>query len=966
MENTRRGKVVGLAAAGTVLAAWVGCAPPKTYEGVSSALTPGTWTPVNLPFPSGSAPGTIALLTDGRVLLSGVGGSMPSNAWWAFKPQDNTGSYQNGSFTRLQDSPLGRWAHPSYMLPDGRFWTGGGEDVSSGTTRAEDEIYDPVTDHWTVAPDMPQEIADTPTALLGDGRILVLSHVSHNSYFFTSFGLPPSWSPAPSWSPNIGDPELSTLLLQDGSVLAGSRAFQRYQPWSNSWVNVTPPPGGDGVFMLANGSDEMGPMVLLPDGRAMVLGASLKSGLYNPATDGWTMAQDTPPGPNGETYTHADCSAATERNGRVLAVASTDPVGEGLGQSALHEYDPASDTWTQLIPPFTMGVPNTILLLALPSGQIWVSGNGSSNAWLYTPASGPQDAWRPIAVSVSGPDFGIFQIQGSRLFGVTTGADFGDDNKLATNFPIVSAQDDAGNIWYGRTMNFGDTTPRSDYTTQSFYFTLPDSMPDGSYMLHVAASGMYDLGTFGDNLRVTFGGPRIVSISGPNVLAAGQNAVATVTLDRPAPAPDGTIVQLKSNDPSGNMVGFQNSIVIPAGGTSGTVMLSGLSQAATGADTISASALGNARFAAKTVIGWSVASVSGPPYAYGANSTNWTVTIDSPAPSGGVVVNLQSTNTALVMVPPTVTVLAGQTSAPFPVTVVDPNAGEARINASLVNSFQSAPFGWFLSTLSGPGTASGASSVTWAVTLNNLTSPGGLVVNLQSSNPNVATVPASVTVPGGQVTATFPVTVVTAAAGETTITATLNDSFINQVFGRALTGLGGPQITGPGTSVIWSVTIDGASSTDTVINLQNDNPTTATVPATVTVPAGQTIAYFAVTANNLGAGPANITATLGGSSVKVRFGYLITSHTVSPRPLATGQTGIGAVTVNPAVLADGLTLTLTDPHPSVATISTSTLTFAPGTTTATYGVTAVSAGTSFIKALLGQQQLGFVVTVVNP
>ncbi len=81
-----------------------------------------------------------------------------------------------------------------------------------------------------------------------------------------------------------------------------------------------------------------------------------------------------------------------------------------------------------------------------------------------------------------------------------------------------------------------------------------------------------------------------------------------------------------------------------------------------------------------------------------------------------------------------------------------------------------------------PATVTGGSSSLGTVTLSSYAPPAGVVVALQSSNP-AATVPASVTVPGGQRSATFSVTTtdvpaastatISATAGGVTQTATL-------------------------------------------------------------------------------------------------------------------------------------------------------------------------------------------------
>src|SRR5262249_42478051 len=144
--------------------------------------------------------------------------------------------------------------------------------------------------------------------------------------------------------------------------------------------------------------------------------------------------------------------------------------------------DPAVNDWT-----FIDNVPGSIpidsltLFLALPNGQIWVSGTGDAHPWLYTPAGTPQPSWRPTITSVSGPAFaggpafGAFTLSGVQLNGLTTGADFGDDNKMATNYPIVWLTDGAGHVTYGRTFNFDQMAPRPNWAGSAL-FTVPSDL----------------------------------------------------------------------------------------------------------------------------------------------------------------------------------------------------------------------------------------------------------------------------------------------------------------------------------------------------------------------------------------------------------------------------------------------------------------------------------------------------------
>jgi hypothetical protein len=107
----------------------------------------GQWTQVTNP-PSGTNPSTCLLLTDGTVMCQA---NEVSGKWLQLTP-DNTGSYENGKWTSLKDTPQGtdtsfgaggscapRQYAPRYyasaVLADGRVVVIGGEDNSNGRTR---------------------------------------------------------------------------------------------------------------------------------------------------------------------------------------------------------------------------------------------------------------------------------------------------------------------------------------------------------------------------------------------------------------------------------------------------------------------------------------------------------------------------------------------------------------------------------------------------------------------------------------------------------------------------------------------------------------------------------------------------------------------------------------------------------------------------------------------------------------
>lgn len=149
----------------------------------------------------------------------------------------------------------------------------------------------------------------------------------------------------------------------------------------------------------------------------------------------------------------------------------------------------------------------------------------------------------------------------------------------------------------------------------------------------------------------------------------------------------------------------------------------------------------------------------------GGTSSTGRVSLTAGAPSGGAVVALSSSNPAAASPPASVTVPAGQTSATFTVltSAVEANT-TATITATYNGTSRSATLGVnaadgpALSTLTlQPTSVQGGSSSMGTATLTGPAPAGGAVVALTSSNTAVATVPGSVTVPGGQTSATFTV-----------------------------------------------------------------------------------------------------------------------------------------------------------------------------------------------------------------
>jgi photosystem II stability/assembly factor-like uncharacterized protein len=152
-----------------------------------------------------------------------------------------------------------------------------------------------------------------------------------------------------------------------------------------------------------------------------------------------------------------------------------------------------------------------------------------------------------------------------------------------------------------------------------------------------------------------------------------------------------------------------------------------------------------------------------------------------------------------------------------------------------------------------PSVLYGASS-TGTVTLATPAPAGGIAVTL-SSDSEVATVPAKVTVPAGVTSASFTISTnpITRAV---TVSATLDGltaSATLMVYKTTLYFLQlSPTSVPSGTSSTGTVGLSAAAPVGgAIIALSSSNPAVATVPATVTVPAGATRATFTVSTGSV-------------------------------------------------------------------------------------------------------------------
>ena len=332
-----------------------------------------------------------------------------------------------------------------------------------------------------------------------------------------------------------------------------------------------------------------------------------------------------------------------------------------------------------------------------------------------------------------------------------------------------------------------------------------------------------------------------------------------------APA-DGAVVSLTSSDP--DLFSVPASVTVPPGEwtvdfpltVTGLVFTDGHHPRR---GTLRASWAGGWGEASLVAFRPDVTSVALSPAAVvGGNQATGTVRLWGPAyPTGQTIVTLEST-LSNITVPPTVTIAPGASTATFPIAttpVTQPTTGTIRARLTTLSDHQmSNPeqrTADLLLTLSGLGLActpteiAGGYSVSCQVSLPGSPAPaGGTIISLSSSS-GVVAVPASVTVPEGQLAKTFSVTttptvstttgVVRATLGAEVAEVTLTVRQPTLTYLDSLYGNSGPGVTVEGGSPIHaSVRLDGYAPAGGILVQLSSASTMVTLPPSVLIPEG--------------------------------------------------------------------------------------------------------------------------------
>jgi hypothetical protein len=454
-------------------------------------------------------------------------------------------------------------------------------------------------------------------------------------------------------------------------------------------------------------------------------------------------------------------------------------------------------------------------------------------------------------------------------------------------------------------------------------------------------------------------------------LKGGQGGIATVNLAAPAPA---TLrVALSASHPN-LFSSLPSSVVISSGSTSAQFpFVTSTSVSATTAVTLTASYgasaanLGLSVSPPAAAIPPAVSLALSPMSVSGGSPSTGTVTLQSAAPAGGASVQLSSSNTSVAAVPATVTVPAGATSASFTVTTLGVSASTTVTIGALLHLSPSVAL--TVTAGSGPpptpaapqllSPANGAKPAQ-PITFDWTDVPNAATYTIQIDDSNVFSSPLVVneSVSASQFTRGgfavrrhwWRVRGVNSAgvAGPWSVVRRFDPQAGTAAPALSTVTVSPASVVGGSSSSGTATLTAAAPSGGALVTLTSSQTGVATVPASVTIPAGSTSATFAVATSVV---TTSTTVTLSGTyagatrsaSLVVTSKPQLNGLSLSPASVVGGNSSQATVTLSAAAPAGGAVVSLSSSS-GVATVPAS-VTIPSGSTSATFSMATQSVST---------------------
>ena len=457
-----------------------------------------------------------------------------------------------------------------------------------------------------------------------------------------------------------------------------------------------------------------------------------------------------------------------------------------------------------------------------------------------------------------------------------------------------------------------DNIPNTSYSLQ-----LGDSMPQGTWFVRVQAVDANRIAGVPSNVQtfvLSFNAPLPPP---PTPLSPVNGATAPLPItfkwtDVPNPQPSGYTIEVATDPGFANIAFLNNQITgpqytvtsLPAGTLYWRVnSMQGDSAPNTAAVTAWSQ---TASFVVPSTPTMASLQLTINPASAGDSETLY-VQFTGPAPSGGTVVNLTSSNPTAAPLPATFTMPAGfafgqvfftvgQTNAATPVTLT----GTLNSGSSASVSFTVNPPSLQSLTVFSPIT--GGVPTSGIVQLHGVAPGSGVSVALSSSS-GAVNPPASVTVPGGSLSVSFniPTSAVTTPTNAT-LTATYQGQSssapltLNPQVAPASISLSPSTVSGSNGSFA-TVTLASPVAYDVQLPISTSNPNVTTINNFVTIPAGANGGF------NINVTPVNTTTnvTISVSGAGVTKSAVLTVQPAGAPPPPSGPT-LSSLTLNPSTV----------------------------------------------------------------
>ena len=500
-------------------------------------------------------PGTMVLLTDGSVLFADHGADQTgSSNYWILKP-DNKGNYSTGTWSKTGSLQSG-YAPDNKgggLIADGRVVVVGGDrngaNVFVGINQGS--IYDPLSKTWSVL-NPPNDgkgqfttIADAPSLILANGQFMFGpsgngDHGAQNQKQIAILNAASLTWTFGGTGRTGANPEAGFVLLPNGKVLTISTAVpsgsdtEIFDPATMTWASAGKTPASlvDPATAKGGPIGEIGPSILMPNGKIFAEGSTKFTAVFDTQTGQWSAGPDMPM-VGGVQYVADDAPSVIMPNGNVLFSAS--PIGDGLppthfftfdGSKITQISDPPASTSVARVPAFSG------FFMPLPNGQILFNNRmGPTGLALYNPDNSADPAWLPKITSVP-TELSVgstYSVTGKQLSGLTAGAAFGDDWGTTSNYSVIQITNIAtGKVTYAPTKMIGSfsVSPNFESTTT---FALSTDAVNGPSQLRVI-SGLY--------------------ASDPTTVNVSLGQPAPVVASTPTPTPTPTATPTPTSSPS--------------------------------------------------------------------------------------------------------------------------------------------------------------------------------------------------------------------------------------------------------------------------------------------------------------------------------------------------------------------------------------------------------------------------------